>query len=107
MTAGWAATIAVLDAAQPLLLAWRPKFYGSLAGAALYAAFAVALLRGEGRLALYGVALMPVVPLAALTGNALGASFPVDREMLAILVVQLIAAASSVLALRARAPVLR
>jgi hypothetical protein len=100
---GAAAAVALLDLAQVALLDWRPKHWGSLGGAALYAVIAAGAARDAAWADLLAV-LIPLIPLSVLTATLLGASLPVvpDREMVGILMFQLVAAGAGALRLLAR-----
>jgi hypothetical protein len=95
LTTCFTVLVALLDLAQPVLRAWRPKYWGALAGAVLYAGLSWAIAYRRSRAALWVVVLMPVVPIVTLLATAFGLSFPVDRAMIAIAFCQLLAAASA------------
>ncbi|MCB9697135.1 MAG: hypothetical protein H6738_10180 [Alphaproteobacteria bacterium] len=99
--AGLAWTVAAMDLAQVLLLDWRPKHWGALAGAGLYVLLGVGALRGVPA-ALLILAAMPLVPLTTLALWAGGVALPVepDAGMIGVLVVQLGTALASFLAIR-------
>jgi hypothetical protein len=92
---GAAATVAALDLLQVVLLDWRPKHWGALAGAGLYAAVAAGAWR-EARWADVVAVGVPLLPSSILIATALGASLAVtpDAAMVGILVFQLAAAAA-------------
>ncbi len=92
--------IAVLDAMQPLLLPWRPKFVATIAGAVLYFALSTLIATKGHRVALAITALMPIVPLCAVVGRLVGLNFPVDPAMLAIFACQVLAAGFASLSLK-------
>jgi hypothetical protein len=98
---GAALTVTTLDLLQVLLLDWRPKHVGALAGAAVYLLFAWGI-HGDRRWAGILVAAMPVIPLSVLALSAAGASLPVapDAAMITILGVQLLAAVLAIVWLR-------
>jgi hypothetical protein len=100
-----AGLVALADAAQPLVFDWKPKLYGALAGAALYAAIAIGAW-GRRRWAA-GLALaVPALPVGVLAATAAGVDLPVtpDAAMVGILVVQLVAAGLAAVALRSGPP---
>jgi hypothetical protein len=99
--AGFAWLVVALDLAQVVALSWRPKHWGALAGALLYAILAAAAARGS-RPALVVLAAMPAVPIGALIASAAGLPLPMqpDAATVAVLVVQIAAAASAVATLR-------
>jgi hypothetical protein len=108
-TARWvllaaAASVAALDLLQVIALDWRPKHWGALAGAGLYAAVAVGAWR-EARWADGVAVVVPVLPLSILFATALGAKLSVvpDVPMVGILIFQLVAAGAGVVRLRSRA----
>ncbi len=90
------ALIVVLDWAQPLWFAWRPKHVGALLGGLLYLVGAVAISRGVRPLGLV-VAAMPAIPLVTLTLVAAGVALPVtpDGPMYVVLSVQIVAAVAA------------
>ncbi len=100
--AAWlAVAVAAADLAQVLLLAWRPKHWGAIGGAVLYAALALGIGRGH-RAPLVVVAAMPALPLTILALSAAGAPLPVapDAGMVGVLALQLMASAAAVAAWR-------
>ena len=85
--------IAVIDASQPLMHVWIPKYYGALAGAVLYLAFAIGIYRRVA-MARWAVVAMPVIPLTTLALWAAGVPLPIapDASMIGVLALQLAAA---------------
>lgn len=95
LTAGASLLVSLLDAAQPILLEWRPKFFVTIAGALLYFGLAMVVLgalRGPRKLALGILAAMPILPVSALIAASLGAPAPVDAGMIVVMGAQILAA---------------
>lgn len=86
--------IVACDLAQPMLLAWRPKFWGALGGAAIYALCAAGVARDVPAARLVVVA-MPVIPIGVLGlwATGLATSVQPDAPMVGVLALQLCAAA--------------
>ena len=97
-----ATVVAIADLAQPLLLPWRPKFVGSIAGSLIYMSVAFGVMHGA-RWALWLAALVPIVPTTLIGLHLAGVELPTppDTGMVSILVVQLVIAALAMRLLRA------
>ena len=95
-----ATVIVACDWVQPLVLEWKPKLYGALAGGLLYGVVAVGAWKRQRWAA--GVALgIPVLPVSILALRAAGVDLPVtpDAAMIGILAIQLVAATLGAVAL--------
>lgn len=95
--------IAAADLSQPLLMDWIPKHWGALGGGLFYLTTGALLLR-DVRPAAWAVVALPAIPVTVLALWAAGVSVPVqpDGLMVAILVLQLTAAALCAAWLRQR-----
>lgn len=92
--------IVLADLAQPVMLPWRSKFLGALAGAALYGVCAVGVVLHR-RWPLVVITCLPLIPIGVLVLAGLGVA-PVqpDAPMLGVLLLQVLAAGLSLRLLR-------
>jgi hypothetical protein len=96
-----AGLVALCDAVQPLVLEWKPKLWGAMGGALLYAVIAMGAWR-ERRAAAVAAMVVPVLPISILAATLAGVEVPArpDAAMIGILAIQLVAATLGAVALR-------